>query len=228
LDIARHYVKQELWGPASTTQRRFFGDKHWAEPLKWNRQALKDGHHRSVFCASMADVYEDNPLLEPERERLWTLIEATPMLNWLLLTKRPENILKMSPWGNVWPHNAWVGTSVGLQKRAEERIPYLLDIPAVVRFVSCEPLLGPVNLSRWISDLDWVIAGGESGHGARFLDPTWVRSLRDQCQDAHIHFYFKQWNGRTHTAGGRLLDGRTWDEMPLEVPVGKGERLTTV
>jgi protein gp37 len=109
-----------------TTPRRFFKEKHWQEPLTWNRQAEKQGHRRSVFCASMADVYEDHPAVVDERQKLWKLIEATPWLNWLLLTKRPENILLMSSWGRrTWPDNVWVGTSVGLQKHAEERIPRL-------------------------------------------------------------------------------------------------------
>jgi protein gp37 len=221
LDIAHHYIKEELWGPAATTERRLFGDKHWAEPLKWNRAAEREGHRRSVFCASMADVYEEHPQLDREREKLWKLIEVTPWLNWLLLTKRPRNILKMSPWGrSPWPDNVWIGTSVGLQKRAEERIPYLLEVPAVVRLLSCEPLVDPLDLSPWLKYLQWVIVGGESGIGARPMHPDWARSLRDQCLEASVPFYFKQWGGRTHAAGGRLLDGRTWDGMPPEVADG--------
>jgi protein gp37 len=219
-DIAHHYG-HNVWGPATTTSRRFFKEKHWQEPLVWNRQAEKQGHRRSVFCASMADVYEDHPMLSGPRERLWKLIDATPWLNWLLLTKRPENVLAMSPWGinAIWPDNVWIGTSVGLQERAEERIPSLLEVPAVVRFLSCEPLLGPVDLSPWISQLHWVISGGESGQGARPLDLDWVRALREQCQEAGIAYFFKQVGGRYHGSGGRELDGRTWDDLPSEVPV---------
>lgn len=220
LDIAHHYVSERLWGPASTTTRRVFGEAHWKEPLKWNRQAERDGHRHSVFCASMADVYEDHPQLDRERTKLWRLIEQTPTLNWLLLTKRPENIVRMSPWPatSAWPDNVWVGTSAGLQKRAEERIPVLLTVPAVVRFVSAEPLLEPVDLRPWLHGLSWVIAGGESGVHHRPFHPAWAGALRDQCQQAGIPFYFKQHGGRTHAAGGRLLDGREWTEMPPEVP----------
>lgn len=216
--IARHYGHQ-VWGPAATTPRRFFGPKHWQEPLRWNQQAERDGHRRSVFCASMADVYEMHPDVEHARQHLWELIQATPWLNWLLLTKRPENILALSPWsaGN-WPDHVWVGTSIGLQRRAEERLPLLLDVPAVVRFVSCEPLLGPLDLSPWLADLQWVICGGESGHEARPMNPEWARSLRNQCLEVLVPFFFKQHGGRYHNSGGRLLDGRIWDEMPPERP----------
>lgn len=217
-EIAHRYGHQ-VWGPAVTTSRRFFDEKHWQEPLAWNRQAERENHRRSVFCASMADVYEEHPDIEGERQKLWRLIEITPSLNWLLLTKRPENVLWMSPWSrNRWPDNVWIGTSVGLQVRAVERVPLLLGIPAAVRFLSCEPLLGPVDLSPWISQLQWVISGGESGAGARVMNMDWPRLLRDQCQAAHVPYFFKQVGGRYHSSGGRELDGRTWDELPPEVP----------
>ncbi len=216
LDIAHHYG-HDVWGPAETTPRRFFGERHWLEPLTWNRQATKHGHRRNVFCASMADVFEEHPALEQERQRLWELIGQTPMLNWLLLTKRPQNILTMSPWGQqTWPDNIWIGTSVGLQSRAEERIPYLLQVPAIVRFLSCEPLIGPVDLSPWINRLQWVITGGESGVKARPLDLNWARSLRDQCLAAQIPFFFKQIGGRYHNSGGNLLDQQVWEQSPAE------------
>jgi len=215
--IASHYGFKTTWGPASTSTRRFFPDAHWQEPLTWNRQALRDGHRHSVFCASMADVYEDNPILTPHRERLWQLIAETSMLNWLILTKRPENILTMSPW-STWPDNIWIGTSVGLQKRAEERIPSLLQVPATVRFLSCEPLIGPVDLSAWIADLQWIITGGESGIDARPMNLDWARRLRQQCFEAQVPYYFKQIGGRYHNSGGSLLDGRHWRDMPPEYP----------
>lgn len=253
-----------IWGPAKTTSRRTFGPKHWAEPLKWDAEAAKLGQRKRVFCASMADVFEDHPMLEAERAKLWIMIEATPNLDWLLLTKRPENINSMVPWHGEtglyhgWPANVWVGTSVENQDQAEKRIPYLLDVPARVRFLSCEPLLGPVDLTDGalytriggaISYIDWVIAGGESGPGARPMHPDWARGLRDQCQAAGVAYLFKQWGqfmpavgltedgdiyappadndrsvdpfgDRTYMlslgkhAAGRLLDGRTWDELP--------------
>jgi protein gp37 len=210
--IAHHYG-HDVWGPAVNTPRRFFGDAHWSEPLTWNRHAAKQGHRRNVFCASMADVFEVHIEVEEARVRLWDLIARTPWLNWLLLTKRPENVLGMVPW-HTFPENVWIGTSVGLQERAEERIPFLLEVPSVVRFLSCEPLLGPLDLTPWLSQLQWVISGGESGTGARAMDLAWARSLRDQCQMAGVPYFFKQIGGRYHDSGGRDLDGRTWDELP--------------
>lgn len=127
-----------------------------------------------------------------------------------------------TPHGNLWSPpwplpNVWLGVSAETQKWANIRIPALLDTPATVRFVSAEPLLGPINLYRWLDDppgLDWVIAGGESGPHARPIRPEWVRSLRDQCTTAGAPFFFKQWGGRTPKAGGRTLDGRTWMQIP--------------
>lgn len=135
----------DVWGKSA--ERRRFGDKHWNEPVKWNRKAEQDGVRRRVFCASMADVFEDREDHQPDRERLWALIEDTPHLDWQLLTKRPENVLTMTPldFFDRRP-NVWIGTTVEDQQRADERIPVLLDIPATVRFLSCEPLLGPVDL----------------------------------------------------------------------------------
>ena len=116
--------------------------------------AARYGHR----CASMADVFEDHPDVGPAREQLWSLIEQTPWLNWLLLTKRPELIGRCSPWSaNQWPDNVWLGTSIGLQQHVAPRLEALLSHPAVVRFVSCEPLLGSLDLTPWLSALQWVI-----------------------------------------------------------------------
>jgi protein gp37 len=220
-----------VWGKQA--DRRFFGDKHWAEPLKWDRQAEAEGRPHLVFCASMADVFEDRPELMPDRARLWDLIAETPHLIWQLLTKRPQNVLDMVPpeWHADtphdisddiiparWPANVWIGTTVEDQLRAEERIPELLEVPAPFRFLSCEPLLGPVELPEFViagagSDcptdygtgieydvdrsnaIDWVICGGESGAGHRPLDLEHARSLRDQCREGGIPFFFKQNSG---------------------------------
>ncbi|WP_374312972.1 DUF5131 family protein [Dongia sp.] len=187
----------DVWGPKA--DRRRFSDAHWKEPLRWNREAAQAGERRRVFCASMADVFEARADLSPERERLWALIQATPQLDWLLLTKRPERIGATVPWQNKWPHNVWIGTSAENQKWADKRIPVLLTYPAVVRFISCEPLLGRLDVAKWLGDqssrqkINWVIAGGESGRRARPMLPIWVTSLRDQCSLSRTPFFFKQW-----------------------------------
>jgi protein gp37 len=187
-----------VWGSAA--QRRFFGDKHWAEPLKWDRDAGKAGERRRVFCASMADVFEDRPDLVDDRARLSLLVQATPWLDWLLLTKRPENVDRLwrPDWPtNRWPENVWLGTTVEDQERADERITRILSVPAAVHFLSVEPLLGPVDLRRFDGG-DWVIVGGESGAGARPCDVEWVRSVISQCRDASVACFVKQLGARPY------------------------------
>lgn len=198
------------WGPNSP--RKPISENYWKQPLKWNSIAEKAGIKTKVFCASMADVFEDNAstVIIEGRMRLFDLIEETPNLIWQLLTKRPEKIMVFVPehWRNGFPDNVWMGTSVENQNTADVRIPHLLKVPANVRFLSCEPLLGEVDLTsdeiiRRIllykpcfansKGIDWVIAGGESGHHARPVHPDWIRSLRDQCKEAGVAFFFKQW-----------------------------------
>lgn len=217
----------DVWGP--TNKRRTFGENHWLEPIKWNKSAELQNVRMRVFCASMADVFEDNPGVESERAKLWSLISVTPMLDWLLLTKRPENIQRLTPWRNDWPTNVWAMTSIEDQDTAEERLPLLIQVPAVVRGLSVEPLLGKVNLEPWLNRVQWVIVGGESGPGARPMDIAWVRSIRDQCLNHGVPFFFKQWgewspssdiihkNKMIRTgkkASGRLLDNIYWNQLP--------------
>lgn len=213
-----HRLSLDLWG--RDAGRRTFGDKHWNDPLRWNRRAERDGVRRRVFCASMADVFEKHDDLNGHRARLWALIEATPHLDWLLLTKRPENILTMVPdgWVSVvapclpeWPSNAWIGTTVENQRYADLRLPKLIDVPAPVRFISYEPALGPLDLTPWIADLQWVIAGGESGPHARPSHPRWFRDVQQQCAAAAVAFHFKQWGeyAPAHRIGDALKPGKT-------------------
>jgi protein gp37 len=186
----------------------------------------------------MADVFEKRPDLDVWRTRLWTLIEQTKNLDWLLLTKRPQNIAALAPWDAAWPENVWLGTTVENQKYATIRIPELARHAAKVLFLSCEPLLGRIDIKPWAGrQINWVIAGGESGGSARPTDPQWVRMLRDQCLEAGIPFHFKQWGNwaprdcpqetRVHLLpsgeklvrlnkkeAGRLLDGHVWDGAP--------------
>lgn len=187
---------QRVWG--TDAPRRLFGEEHWREPLAWNEEAQSAGRRERVFCASMADVFERRQELGAQRERLWKLIIDTPSLDWLLLSKRPQNIRSMVPWTDVWPQNVWLGTTVENQTFAAKRLPLLLQHPAAVRFLSCEPLLGPIDLLPWIGKpglqpIDWVIAGGESGPNARPTHPDWATGLLRQCQQHSIAFHFKQW-----------------------------------
>lgn len=205
---ARTWAKrmgEEVWG--ADTSRRFFGEAHWNEPLKWDRAAAKAGERRRVFCASMADVFERhasgdmNRNLNDERFRLWALIDATPNLDWLLLTKRPQNITQMIParWLEPMPSNVWWGFTGERQREFDIR---WRDIPSIVRtrgaviFVSYEPSLGPLILPADFLALGprgWCIGGGESGHSARSPHPRWFTALRDQCSEAGVAFHFKQW-----------------------------------
>ena len=165
-------------------------------------------------------MFENRTELDPHRARLWSLIRATPALDWLLLTKRPQLIAKRLPsdWGDGYA-NVWLGATAESQVEANRRLPHLLSVRAAVHFVSAEPLLSGVDLSPWLSRdaprrVTWVIAGGESGPKARPSDPSWFRGLRDQCLSSEVSFHFKQWGGKNKKKTGRILDGRTWDEWP--------------
>ena len=203
-----------VWGKYGT--RVVASESMWKQPLKWNREAEASGVRRKVFCASLADVFEGYdtiPLSALEsvfnaRIRLFDLIEKTPNLDWLLLTKRPENVGILAPveWiAGEYPDNVWLGTTVENQEQADKRIPELLKIPAKVRFLSVEPMLEEICLARWMNrfsdgkkvfpnapEPDWVIVGGESGGNKRPFDPDWARSIRDQCKSAGISFFMKQ------------------------------------
>jgi protein gp37 len=215
-------VGQNLWG--SEAPRRFFSDQHWKSPIAWNRECEKDGIRRRVFCASMADVFEKRSDLDASRERLWELISKTPLLDWLLLSKRPEEILSHVPWGSDWPANVWIGATIESQEWAH-RAESLVQIPAKIRFLSCEPLVGPLDLSPWLDRIHWVIVGGESGARARPLNPEWIHSLLKQAEAAKTVFHFKQWgewspseNSVMKRVGkknaGRQFMGKTWDGFP--------------
>jgi len=208
-----HRLGHDIWGPRKP--RRFFGDDHWREPLKWDAKAAKAGQPARVFCGSMCDVFEWSPFM-PDiylgqwRMKLWDLIERTPNLIWMLLTKRPEAVNDLVPalWTHGrWPANVWIGTSVEDQFRAGERIPALLDIPARVRFLSCEPLLEAVTIPiTQLFRIDWVIIGGESGPGARPMATEWALSLRDQAYGSSgTRLFVKQLGGHPDKRG-RLED----------------------
>lgn len=192
------------WGPG---QRIRTSAENWREPVRWQARALRDGTRPRVFCASLADVLDDDPAIAAEwRADLWALIEATPGLDWLLLTKRVGNAAALLPsaWlAGDWPAHVWMGVTVTDQQEAIRDIPRLVALPAPVRFLSCEPLLGPLDLRyacfngadslSALAGIDWVIVGGESGSHASPMHADWVRGIRDDCQAAAVPFFFKQW-----------------------------------
>jgi len=212
-----------VWGTNGT--RVVAASAAWREPIKWDKVAREAGERHRVFCASLADVFEGPetmpadslPIVEAARRRMFKLIGATPNLDWLLLTKRPQNILRLTrkaidtfddpefdfnaaaePNGldaasfrELYP-NIWLGTSVENEETANERIPLLRKVPATVRFLSIEPQLSAIDLTGLLDGIHWVICGGESGAKARSFDISWARSLRDQCAAAGVAFFMKQ------------------------------------
>lgn len=174
-----------------------------AQPYRW-------GGHRTVFVNSMSDLFHAKVPIDFVK-RVFDVIADTPQHTYQVLTKRSARLPKIADKLD-WPDNLWLGVSV---EDAEHlyRVAHLREVPAKVRFLSCEPLIGPLD-GLDLDGIGWVITGGESGPGARPLDAAWVRAIRDQCKDASIPFFHKQWGGRTPKAGGRTLDGRVWSEMP--------------
>ncbi|GAA2986334.1 phage Gp37/Gp68 family protein [Streptosporangium longisporum] len=176
-----------------------------AQPYSWRTPQV-------VFVNSMSDLFHARVPLDFVRE-VFKVISDTPQHTYQILTKRSSRLRKVAHLLE-WPANLWMGVSVE-DRDALHRADDLRKVPAQIKFLSCEPLLGPLSDLK-IAGLDWVIAGGESGPTHRPVDPDWVREIRDLCQESQTPFFFKQWGGRTPKAGGRLLDGRTWDELPLQ------------
>lgn len=245
-----------LWGPGSTRHRT--SAANWKKPFSWNKKAMRAREEWAnlygvpgvdpasapsrperprVFCASLCDVFEDvakradGPRLDGWRAELWPTVEKCDELDWMFLTKRPQNVMRMVPekWRAEWPRHAWIGTSVENQDAANERVPELLKVPARIRFLSMEPLLGPVDLMAAWGDairaplavaqtIDLVIVGGESGPRARPFDLAWARSLRDQCNAAGVSFFMKQMGANpTH----RAQSGESLSESLVRIHNGK-------
>jgi protein gp37 len=189
------------WGP--DMPRRLASERYWQEPLKWNAKAEREDVRRRVFCASMADVFDNDGgglNLDAAREWLWEIIEETPALDWLLLTKRIGNAARMLParWLAAPQPNVWLGSTLPNREEMLRDGPKLKAIPAVVHFWSVEPMLGDLGeIPRELMP-EWVICGGESGRSARPMHPAWVYSLRDQCNAAGVPFLFKQWGEWKH------------------------------
>ncbi len=204
------------WGPKADRRRT----KTWGNPVKWQRRAAKSGVRPRVFCASLADVFDNHKSIEDSwRKELWKLIKDTPDLDWLLLTKRPQNIVRYLPddWGDGYP-NVWLGVSTENREEMLRRGKVLATIPAAGTFWSAEPLIGDLGVIPADIMPTWVIAGGESGPEFRKSDPDWFRSIRDQCANADVPFLFKQWGGKSQPeikALGRKLDGVVHDGYPI-------------
>lgn len=227
------------WG---NSPRKRTTEAYWKAPHIWQQKAAQfaaqNGRRQRVFCASLADVFDNQA--DPEwRADLFKVIKATPALDWQLLTKRPQNIKKMLPedWGSHGYQNVWLGFTAEDQTRFDQRKRFIDEIPAAVWFVSYEPAIGPLRIAESDPKPDWLISGGESGHGARPLDPEWVRNVIADCRVFGIAPFFKQWgavtnnplvreNGvepatakliDTHGKGGGLLDGQLIREFPKVV-----------
>jgi protein gp37 len=179
---------------------------HWDlidVPLAWKKPRL-------VFVNSMSDLFQED-VPETFIRRVFQTMVACPQHTFQILTKRSERLREMAA-RLPWPENVWMGVSVE-DARVISRAADLANVPAAVRFLSCEPLIGPLD-SLPLENIDWVIVGGESGPRARAMQAAWVKSIRRQCRKHGVAFFFKQWGGVRKDLTGRLLDGRTYDEMP--------------
>jgi protein gp37 len=178
---------------------------------------------RLIFVNSMSDLFHHD-VPEGFIRRVFESMEAAPQHTFQILTKRSQRLAQLSP-GLPWPNNVWMGVSVEDQN-AVSRIDDLRCVPAHTRFLSCEPLIGPL-LHLNLFGIGWVIVGGESGPGARRMDPAWVKSLLRQCRQAKVPFFFKQWGGVQKKKAGRQLNGRTYDELPARA-IEKEARLHVI
>ncbi|MBZ6078896.1 DUF5131 family protein [Microvirga puerhi] len=224
---------------AETFDRRVGGDhwgagmprrlvKDWSKPRQWNREAAKTGERSWVFCASMADIF-DNEVPDEWRERLWALVRECRNLNWQFVTKRVGNVKKMLPidWELNFRHCGLIATVVN-QDEADRDISKLTSLKPTVAWIglSIEPQIGPIDLSPWIDSLDWIITGGESGHGARPFNPHWALSLIEQGRRAMVPVFVKQMGANPIDL--KLIDrkGGNWDEWPDALAVRQMPRVS--
>jgi protein gp37 len=230
------YGKVE-WGPHG--ERKRTSAVNWKKPVKWNSEAVEfkqeHGHRLRVFCASVADVF-DNQVPSAWRKDLFALIVECHRLDWLLLTKRPQNALKMLPadWGDGY-RNVWLGVTAEDQKHFDQRWEHLKKIPASIKFISYEPAIGPLRLPTDGPHPDWLISGGESGGGARPVKRRWIRDVIADCRDHDVAVFHKQWGTYQNNPlvvkrgmpideakaldnfgkGGGLIDGELVREFPV-------------
>ena len=208
-------VRPGLWG--ADAPRRFFGDKHWDEPLRWSRRAEQAGERRRVFCASMADILEDRDGAEgarmrDARERLWFTIANTPWLDWLLLSKRPQNYRRFVPAAILAVPNVLPGATVEHSDYAW-RARALVELAcAGPKWVSYEPVLGPLTV---VPGIGWYVVGGESGRTTRrSMDLGWLASFVAQCRASRVPVFVKQDSGRLPGKQGRIADALWVHEVP--------------
>jgi protein gp37 len=205
------YLRQLPVKDSEESRGNPFAPRFWPDRL---RQPLSWKTPRLIFVNSMSDVFHAHFSLSMIQQVFAIMAEA----HWhqfQLLTKRPERAARLAD-RLPWPDNLWFGTSIE-DMRVARRVDALRDVPAAIRFISAEPLLGPLD-DLDLTGIHWVIGGGESGHGFRVCDPSWARGLRDRCMVEGVPFFWKQWGGFTPKARGRELDGRTWDEYPVALP----------
>lgn len=204
------------------TTRKSGGRHKWNGKIRLDHDALsvpvswKQG--RLIFVNSMSDLFHEKVPLN-FIQRVFGVMNETPRHTYQVLTKRGERLEEISSELN-WAPNIWMGVSVENNDYVH-RIDQLRNTNAQIKFLSLEPLLGPLSHLE-LSDIDWVIAGGESGPGARPMESHWVRSIRDQCNKANVAFHFKQWGGKNKKKAGRILDGRTWEQWPSRSLHGEG------
>jgi protein gp37 len=219
------------WGKGKP--RQLASDAMWGEPLKWNEEARLTGQRKKVFCASLADIFDDE-IPKERRDRLWKLIKDCPWLDFQLLTKRPENISGMLPpdWGEGW-ENVWLGTSVENQEWADKRIPLLTDVPAKVHFLSVEPLLGPIQF-KTLDDIEWVIVGGETTDTHIWLNGVGA-SVRAKSNIAEIYsvliHHHPTRTGRNSGIEGRCVGIRGGIDCPWFdtcTPTGTGTEIGSI
>jgi protein gp37 len=199
----RFHWSERAWTVANAEANVILHPERLDQPLRWRRP-------RTVFVNSMSDLFHELVPLEFIRQVFDVMQEADHHV-FQILTKRHERLVALAE-ELPWPANVWMGVSIE-NRRWAERADRLRLVPAAVRFISAEPLLGPLDGLN-LDGIDWLIAGGESGRRHRPITAEWVRALRDQCQNEGVAFFFKQWGGRTPKTGGRLLDGVEWSEMP--------------
>lgn len=209
LTLTTNRMGKALWGKTAPRQ---VTDGPWKNVQKWDREAARLGAIHRVFTGSLCDIFEDHPTANEVRQDVWYLIRRCQNLHFQLLTKRPQNILRMLPadWSNGW-NNVWLGTSVE-DMRVAERADILRSIPAAVRFVSYEPALGPLD-SLDLTGIDWVIFGGESGAGFRAADPQWSRDMKAHCERHGVAYFHKQFS-HLYTERGIELDGQIVRNYP--------------